>query len=215
MFEYILFDLDETLYPREAGLMDVIRRRIFQYMIQKIGIPPDDVTIKQHYYYQQYGTSLRGLMAEYAIDPLEFLNFVHDLHPGDFLGASPPLHQMLSEIPLRKVVFTNADAAHAERVLAALHVREHFDRIIDICSLDYCCKPDPQSYRRALEFLDAPGPACIMVDDTPRNLIPAKDAGMTTILVDPARPSSIAVDYVVPTIFHVERVLQNLLPHGR
>jgi FMN phosphatase YigB (HAD superfamily) len=49
-----------------------------------------------------------------------------------------------------------------------------------------------------------------MVDDTPRNLIPAKDLGMTTILVDGTGPA-MAIDYVVPTVFHVGPILKNLL----
>lgn len=210
-YEYILFDLDETLYPRQAKLMDAIGQRIQLFMVQKAGIPADDVVSKRRYYYQQYGTALRGLMEEYRINPAEYLHFVHDLNPRDFFGASPPLNQMLTEIPLRKVIFTNADASHAERVLNTLQVRAHFERIIDLEAINYKNKPDPLAYRRVLELLDTAGAHCIMVDDTARNLIPAKDLGMTTILVD-GDSKTPAIDYAVPTIFHVERVLQELLP---
>jgi hypothetical protein len=40
--------------------------------------------------------------------------------------------------------------------------------------------------------------------------MPAKDLGMTTILIDGTGPS-IAIDYAVPTIFHVGPILKNLL----
>jgi len=86
--------------------------------------------------------------------------------------------------------------------------------IIDIRAIHYQCKPHPLAYKYALELLGVSGECCIMVEDTPRNLIPAKDLGMTTILVDNDSPSS-AIDYMVPTIFHVGRVLKNLLPDGR
>jgi putative hydrolase of the HAD superfamily len=212
-YKYILFDLDETLYPREAGLMDALGRRMHCYMIQKLGIPADDVPTKRRSYYQQYGTTLRGLMEEYHIDPTEFLTYVHDIDPAEFLGASPPLADMLSEIPLRKVVFSNADSGHCERVLNALRVRVHFDRIIDIHTLGFRNKPDPLAYYRALSLLHVSGQECIIVEDTPRNLIPAKDVGMTTILIDDKNSTpSIAIDYVVPTVFHVGRVVRNLLP---
>lgn len=210
-FEYILFDLDETLYPRQAKLMDAIGERIHLFMMQKAGIPADDVASKRRCYYQQYGTALRGLMEEHQVNPEEYLHFVHDVNPRDFFGASPPLNNMLTEIPLRKVVFTNADAPHAERVLNTLQVRTHFERIIDIQAVGYINKPDPRAYRQVLELLDTAGAHCIMVDDTARNLIPAKDLGMTTILVD-GDSKTPAIDYAVPTIFHVERVLQELLP---
>jgi len=213
-YEYILFDLDETLYPKEAGLMDVIGERIALYMSQKVGIPADDVAFKRRTYYQKYGTALRGLMEEYRIDPADYLAFVHNVNPRDFFGPSPPLNHMLEDVPLRKVIFTNADMAHCERVLDTLQVRPHFEQIIDINAIDFKSKPDPWAYKRVLQILDVSGENCIMVDDKPRNLIPAKDLGMTTILVD-ANNGSIAIDYVVPTIFHVEQVLRKLLPMGR
>ncbi len=214
-YQYILFDLDDTLYPKEAGLMKVIGEKIGLYMQQKLGIPADDVAIQKHNHYQKYGTAVRGLIEEYNIDPTDFLDFIHDFNPGDFFGASPPLDRMLHEIPLRKVVFTNSNVSHTERVLNTLQVRHHFELIIDINCLDFKSKPDPWAYNRVLKLLGGiAGGSCIMVEDKPRNLFPAKDLGMTTILVD-GESNSIAIDYTVPTIFHIERVLKNLLPMGR
>jgi putative hydrolase of the HAD superfamily len=92
-----------------------------------------------------------------------------------------------------------------------LDVQAHFELVIDIKEINYLSKPHPLAYKRVLELLDLPGESCILVEDSPRNLIPAKDLGMTTILVGGSGPS-LAVDYAVPTIFHVEKVLQNLLP---
>jgi len=209
-YEIILFDLDETLYPKEAGLMDAISDRILAFMVQKVGIPADDVALKKRHYYQKHGTTLRGLMEEYRIDPVEYLEFVHDVNPRDFFGASPPLDYMLRDVPLRKVIFTNADAPHSERVLATLQVRPHFEMIIDITTMNFKSKPDPWAYQRVLDILEVSGPSCIMVDDKPRNLIPAKDLGMTTILVN-GSSRSMAIDYTVPTIFHVEQILKTLL----
>ena len=191
--------------------MDAIGERILIYMTQKVGIPADDATIKKRKYYQQYGTSLRGLMVEYNIDPGEYLSFVHAVNPREFLGSSPPLDDMLHAVPLRKAIFTNADVLHCERVLDALQVRPHFERIFDIETLKFKCKPDPLAYKQVLDILAVPGESCIMVDDKPRNLIPARDLGMTTILVD-GDSDSIAIDYTVPTIFHVESILRKLLP---
>lgn len=209
-FEYILFDLDETLYPREAGLMQAISQRILLYMTQKVGIPADDAPEKKRYYYQHYGTSLQGLIREYRIDPKEYLAFVHDVNPRDFFGSSPPLANMLAEIQLRKVIFTNADRPHAERVLDTLQVRSCFEQIIDIDALNYKSKPDPLAYQQALDLLESPGAGCIMVDDTARNLLPAKDVGMTTILIN-GESKSLAIDYVAPTVFHVGQILNDFL----
>lgn len=212
-YQYILFDLDETLYPSESGLMKVIGGRITLYMTQRLKIPADDASLLRREYFQRYGTSLRGLMADYHIDPEDFLAFVHDVDPADFFGASPPLDRMLHELPLRKVVFTNSDAPHSERVLNTLQVRPHFERIIDVHALNFITKPDPLAYHQTLAMLNVPGQNCIFIEDKPRNLIPAKNLGMTTILVGQGR--SPAIDYTVPTIFHVEDIIKNLLPMER
>jgi putative hydrolase of the HAD superfamily len=213
-YQYILFDLDDTLYPKEAGLMQAVGERILSYMIQKVGIPADDATLKKRYYYQHYGTALQGLMREHQIDPIDYLNFVHDLNPRDFFGASPPLSRMLEAISLPKIIFTNADQGHSQRVLETLQVRPHFELIIDIQALNYRSKPNPLAYQQVLEILAASGESCIMVEDSARNLIPAKDLGMTTILVD-GEAQSVAIDYTIPTIFHLENVLRKLLPQER
>ena len=151
-------------------------------------------------------------MEEYRIEPEEYLTYVHDVNLRDYLAASPPLDQMLREIPLRKAIFTNANAAHAERVLDTLQVRPHFEQIIDISASNYKNKPDPLAYQHALTLLGVFGDQCIMVEDTPRNLLPAKDLGMTTILIDGACDPSLGIDYTVPTVFHVGQVVKNLLP---
>ena len=209
-YKYILFDLDDTLYPKETGLMNAVGERIALYMIQKLGIPSEDTLLKRREYYQKYGTSLLGVMAEYNVDPADFMQFVHNVNPADFFGASPPLDRMLHAIPLRKVVFTNSDTAHSERVLNTLRVRSHFEMIIDVRTVNFKSKPNPLAYQRALELLDVPGESCIMIEDKARNLIPAKDLGMTTILVGD-KNNSFAIDYAVPTVFHVEYILKNLL----
>jgi putative hydrolase of the HAD superfamily len=213
-FKYIIFDLDDTLYPKEAGVMKVMGERCLSYMTQKLHIPADDATQKKHDYYQKYGTVLRGLMEEHRIDPQDFLAYVHDFDPKDYLGVSPPLNRMLEEIPLEKIIFSNANEVHCERILNALHVRPHFSRIINIQTLNYENKPRPKAYKHVLEILNVSGDACIMVDDVPRNLIPAKDLCMTTILINDGY-KSLAVDYVVPTIFHVEGVVKSILPLER
>ena len=140
-FEFILFDLDDTLYPREAGLMEVIIKRIELFMVHRLKIPPDDVSTKRYYYKQQYGTTLRGLMEEHNLDPIEYLDFVHDVTPTDFFGISPPLDMMLAGIPLRKAIFTNSDVAHSERILNTLRVRSHFEQIIDIEAVNFKISP--------------------------------------------------------------------------
>ncbi len=213
MHRAILFDLDETLYPRHAGLMQAMGVRILRYMIERLGLSPDKAEAKRMRYYHQYGTSLRGLMAEEHVDPEDYLTYVHDIDLAQYIGPNPDLGAMLRNIPLAKAVFTNANAEHARRVLDVLGVAEHFSRIIDIRAMDFLSKPDPYAYRRILDLIGARAGECLIVEDTPRNLLPARALGMTTILVDHAECDQ--VDYCVSDILKVGDVVARILANEK
>ena len=124
---YLLFDLDETLYPRDAGVMQGIRRQIRRYIVEVLGYTPGEADAMARRYHQEYGTSMRGLLLNHGIDADHFLGYVHDF-PLDNLTPNPQLDGLLGRLPGTKVIFTNADRGHAERVLAQLGIRRHFSR---------------------------------------------------------------------------------------
>ncbi|MCS7251039.1 MAG: pyrimidine 5'-nucleotidase [Thermoflexus sp.] len=207
---YLILDLDDTLYPRRSGLMDLISMRIGQYMTERLGLSPDHAEALRREYYARYGTTMRGLMEEYRIDPEDYLAYVHDVPLDAYLQPNPALDQMLSRIPLTKVIFTNASEEHARRVLERLGVASHFPIILDVRRLEYSNKPDPEAYRRILRHLNAQGPECIFVDDSTRNLRPARALGMITILVDGDSEEDEEV-FSVPDILAIEPLIQRLL----
>ncbi|WP_416873484.1 HAD family hydrolase [Kitasatospora sp. SC0581] len=75
----------------------------------------------------------------------------------------------------------------------ALGVWELFDVTV-ISEREGVAKPDPAIYRLTLDRLELPGEACLFVDDHPRNLPPAEELGITTVLADgqPGTPARIA-----------------------
>ena len=56
---YILFDMDETLYPKETGLMDAVSKRISRYMELRLGVDPSQIEGLRAEYYRRYGTTMR------------------------------------------------------------------------------------------------------------------------------------------------------------
>jgi putative hydrolase of the HAD superfamily len=182
--ETLFVDLDDTLYPASSGLWRDIRGRIDVYMRERLGIPAGQVQSVRQAYFEQYGTSLRGLERHYPVDKADFLAFVHDVPLSEYLAPNPKLRALLESIPVRKVIFTNADAAHAGRVLAALGLEGCFDGVVDIWSVSPYCKPMPQSFEIALQQAGSPNPRrCIILDDMPRTVRAARDLGMFSILV--------------------------------
>ncbi len=190
MLKFLLLDLDNTLYAESCGLWRAIGERINLYMIERLGMHHSEVDARRDEYLNAFGTTLNALRHYHGIDPDEFLSFVHDLPLSEYLREEPELSNMLGRLPLRKVIFTNADSTHARRVLSKLGIPHHFERIIDIRSMEFTNKPDRRAYRKALDFLRAEPQECIFVDDSPTNLAPATRLGMVTVLIRDCEPYS-------------------------
>ncbi|NOZ27650.1 MAG: pyrimidine 5'-nucleotidase [Chloroflexi bacterium] len=206
---FILFDLDDTLYPRCAGLMTRVHELMDDWMVRRLGITREEAVALRTRFYRKYGTTMTGLLVEHHIDADDFLHHVHDFQPSAFLKPNPALRRALTRIPLRRVIFTNGTRAHAQRVLEALDIAPLFERIIDVADIGYVSKPAPKAYQRALEILDATARECILVEDSPRNLVPAREMGMTTILVgnEPAPEA----DHHVQDVTQVADVVAHIL----
>jgi putative hydrolase of the HAD superfamily len=183
-FTTIFFDLDDTLYDKDNGLWQAIRLRMGTYMEKLLGMPPEEIASLRRIYYEKYGTTLRGLQIHHQVNTDDYLAYVHDLVLEKYLTPDPVLVQMLKSLPLRKYIFTNADSAHALRVLKVLGINGCFEGILDVRALDFYCKPEPEAYQRALKLARVCDPGqCLYLDDSSRNLSVARQMGFTTILV--------------------------------
>lgn len=201
MIQKILFDLDDTLYPRQAGIMNRIRVLMLRYMQVRLELSPKEADQLRHRYLLTYGTTMRGLQINHQIDPEEFLHYVHDIPLDQYLQPNPELDAVLDSFPHEKIVFTNASREHAERVLDRLEIRRHFTQIVDIRDMDYESKPQVLAYRRICELLEVEPAECLLVEDNVRNLKPAKALGMVTVLVGHQEGSTDgSVDYILDRI---------------
>ena len=178
-----VFDLDDTLYPPEQGLMTLIQARINAFMIAAVGLPEEEARVLQRQFLNEHGTTLAGLMANYAVDADKFLHEVHDV-PLDSLEPNPALAEVIAALPGRKYVLTNGARYHAARVIERIGLTGLFDGVHAIEDMDLTPKPAPATYRRFLEKFGIDPARAIFFDDTPKNLAPAKSLGMTTVLTD-------------------------------
>ncbi len=182
-FTTIFFDLDDTLYPASTGLWTAIRNRMDQYLRERLGFPPEVVPRLREDLFQRYGTTLRGLQAEYQVDADDYLAFVHDLPLQEYLTPNPTQRAIIASLPTRRVIFTNADASHARRVLTALHLDDLFDVIVDIHAISPYCKPMPEAFQIALQIAgEHEATHCALIDDLPRTVSAARRLGMFGIL---------------------------------
>jgi putative hydrolase of the HAD superfamily len=196
-----VFDMDDTLYPREQGLMSLVQARINAYVVEAVGLDPDSASVLQRQFLDEHGTTLAGLMANYTIEPEHFLHDVHDV-PMDGLEPNPALREQLLRLPGRRFVFTNGAREYAGRVLDRLGVTDCFEGVFAIEDADLTPKPEPSTYRRMIQRFGFEPRSAAFFEDTPRNLEAAKALGMATILIGDGhgKPLGDHIDHIAPDL---------------
>ena len=179
-----VFDLDNTLYPPHMRLFDQIEVRMTDWVMQALQVDRARADHLRAYYWRTYGTTLAGLMREHDVDPGPYLNEVHDI---DFsvLAPDPDLARAIAALPGRKIIYTNACAPYAEKVLSARGLAGLFDAIYGVEHAAFHPKPDAQAFATvfALDGLDPARGA--MFEDDSRNLAVPHALGMRTVHVAP------------------------------
>lgn len=178
-----LFDLDNTLYPRDNGVHETISQRIHDYMAQRLGMDDEKIASLRKLYMATYGATLRGLALDYGVDPEEYLEYVHRFPVSRFIQRNGTLDAKLRGLPWEKVVFTSATLEHTKAVLSALGIGNHFGRIFDIRDMAYVGKPAESAFRTVLEAIEAEPERCVFLDDSAANVRAASLLGMRTVLV--------------------------------
>lgn len=208
MLQCLLFDLDNTLYPRELGIFDRVVERIWDYLTLRMGFEEGRAAELRKEYIRKYGSTLRGLMIHHHIDPDDYLDYVHDVGVENILAPNPSLQKLLRSLPFQKALFTSSHRPHAVKVLRCLGVEEYFPFIFDITLTGYIPKPNLEPYQQVLRTLSVSGERCVMIEDVAANLEPAKSLGMTTVLVSPGSVLADGfVDYVIADILELGTLL--------
>jgi putative hydrolase of the HAD superfamily len=179
-----VFDLDNTLYPRNIDIFGQVDRRIKEYLRIFLAIDHDEVHRVQKHYRQRYGTTLRGLMAEHDAHPDAFLEYVHDIDHS-VIAPAPRLTDAIARLPGRKFILTNGSRRHAEAVAAKLGFTDHFEDIFDIVRADLLPKPERRTYEGFVAATGIAPQSAAMFEDLPCNLEVPKALGMRTVLIVP------------------------------
>ncbi len=177
-----IFDLDNTLYPPSCKLFDQIAVRMTDYMVAQLNLTATAATKLRHSYYKKYGTTLRGLMLEHGMEPMGFLDYVHEI---DYSAVE--LHSALGDavtrLPGRKLIFTAGTRGHARNVLARLGCADAFEEIFDITDCHFIPKPDAKPYEIFLKRHAVAAERAAFFEDLPENLLVPRALGMVTVLV--------------------------------
>jgi len=178
-----VFDLDNTLYPHHL-LWQQVDDRIRSFIVDFLKVSPDEAFRVQKDYYKRYGTTMRGLMTEHALNHEDYLEYVHEIDHS-VLEPNPALGAVLQKLPGRKLILTNGTRKHADAVMQRLEIERHFEDVFDIAAADLDPKPHPQVYDRFLKKHGVDPRKAAMFEDLARNLSVPHALGMTTVLVVP------------------------------
>jgi putative hydrolase of the HAD superfamily len=177
-----LFDLDNTLYPHDSGLTRQVDARMNEVVQSLTGLPAGEADALRARYLEEHGLTLRGLMLHHGVDPIVFNAMFHDI-ALEGLIEEPALAAAIARLPGRRLIFTNADDVHAERVTARLGLAGLFDDVFHIASADFLPKPERATFARLITAHAIRPATTAFFDDRAMNLAPAAELGMTTVLV--------------------------------
>ncbi|MCL1813552.1 MAG: HAD-IA family hydrolase [Treponema sp.] len=190
--EYILFDLDGTLYSSRWGLEQAVSSRVNDYIAEYLKLPREEAWARRKERIQKggYGTTLEWLRAEEGLNDEEMENYfayMHPEHEADTLPPDPALRSFLLSLSSRNIPFailTNSIMEHADRILDKLKVADLFPVIYDMRKNGFRGKPDAVMFRNVLNDLGVTAPSCCLIDDVPFYVEGYQAIGGTGILLD-------------------------------
>ncbi|MGO4171360.1 pyrimidine 5'-nucleotidase [Bosea sp. TAF32] len=185
--DHWIFDLDNTLYSHEAKVWPQVDERITLFLAELFGLDGLSSRALQKYYYQHYGTTLKGLMEEHGVDPGDFLDFAHQIDLT-LLDPNPDLGEAIAALPGRKLILTNGSRGHAENVAGKLGILHHFEDIFDIVQAGFTPKPERSTYETFLAKHSVDPGRAAMFEDIEKNLVVPSALGMKTVLIVPKTP---------------------------
>jgi putative hydrolase of the HAD superfamily len=183
-----LLDLDNTLHDALPSIMPRINRAMTDYVMKRTGLAEAQASALRVSYWRRYGATLLGMIRHHDVDPHEFLLETHpfpDLHA--LVRRDPRLAHLLRRLPGRKVVVTNAPAAYAAGVIAALGIGPMLDGLVSVEQMRFAGrlmpKPSRPMLHKLLARLRLPAHRCVLVEDTVENLRAARHCGVRTVWV--------------------------------
>ena len=147
-------------------------QRITLFMIALFGLDGMSARALQKYYYQRYGTTLRGLMDDHGVGAGRISGFRARHRPFARLRPILPLAAAIAALPGRKLILTNGSRDHARLTAERFGTwRRCFEEIFDIVDADLLPKPELRTYQRFFDKHGVDPQTAAMFEDIERNLV--------------------------------------------
>jgi putative hydrolase of the HAD superfamily len=186
MVRYLIFDLDDTLYPPPDSANQGIQGRTIGFIAALLDISTGEAEKLRKKKLETYGATLEWLQAEYHFEDTE--GFFRQVHPASEIGeiqADPRLRPFLLSFNLPMAILTNGPLEHALRVLEFLNAADIFSLIWDINRNDFRGKPHADAYTGVLNAAGFTIEDTLFFDDNPLYVEGWEKLGGRGILVSP------------------------------
>ena len=100
--KYWLFDLDNTLYDGATKVFEQVDKKMTKFISEKLKVGSEEARKIQKNYFQEYNTTLNGMIKHHKINADEFLEFVHDVNL-DFLNKDKVLEEEIKKLKGTKI----------------------------------------------------------------------------------------------------------------
>jgi putative hydrolase of the HAD superfamily len=187
--EYILFDLDSTLYSARYGLEKNVSRRVNEYISRLLGLSMEESWQRRidGIKARGFGTTIEWLTAgegfpEASLD--DYFAYIHPETEADELPPNPELRPFLQSLGLPMSVLTNSTREHTLRILKKLEIEDLFASIFDIRGRGLKGKPRPEAFYYALEAVKSTPEHCLFVDDVVTYVAGYRALGGAGVLFD-------------------------------
>ncbi|HYH03914.1 MAG TPA: pyrimidine 5'-nucleotidase [Bacillota bacterium] len=204
--QYLIFDLDNTLYAKNTGMLKYIDQRIDDFMREQLNLPLNQVATLRKEYWKTYGTTLGGMILRQRTNPEEYIKYAYNLDVKRFIRPDIRLREMLSQIDGKKVVFSNSPYEYVVDVLRILGIAEFFDKVYDIRFCDFLGKPNLTSYHKVLADLKVNPERCLFIDDVLVNVLGARQIGMETVWLTDELPRE-GIQHCISEIYHLKVII--------
>ena len=185
--KYLLLDLDGVCYGSHNGyplekVFGMVSKRMTLFIQEKLNLSEKKAKELQTNYFYKYNTSLNGLMLHHNVIGDEFLKFVHDIDIS-FMKKDKVMRNELEKLDMKKFIFTNGSAEHAENILTHLGVYDLFgrDKVFDIKDAGYKPKPEAETFDSMVKKFGINPKETIYIEDIAKNLSVGHERGCTTV----------------------------------
>ena len=214
----LIFDLDGTLYQLRGGsyAKSPLKRRVGEnaekFIAKKLSIEQSYAKCILNLVRDKYVEDISiGLEREFGIDRYEYFNAVWDIRAAEVIKMTHDLHEILRSLSqeYRLVLLSDAPRVWINNVLNHLKVTDIFGK--NVFSGEGSRRKGFGTAFAAIikRFRVAPEDCISIGDQEVTDIIPAKEAGMHTILIHP-KDHQTRADLHVTSMRKLPRALKSL-----